>query len=104
MSTPNDIARKIAAIRKRREQPVTRRRTSQYGMIVRFATELTAAVGVGLAMGYYLDQWLGTSPLFLLLCMLFGTAAGFVTIKRVNDAYVQEMQKSSDEAQETLDK
>ncbi len=39
--------------------------------------ELGLAVVIGLAAGYYLDQYLGTSPWMLLLWLVFGLAAGF---------------------------
>jgi ATP synthase protein I len=32
---------------------------------------------VGLAVGYYLDKWLGTEPWLLLTFLLLGIAAGF---------------------------
>jgi ATP synthase protein I len=32
---------------------------------------------VGLAMGYYLDKWLGTKPWLLLIFLVFGIIAGF---------------------------
>ena len=38
-----------------------------------FATNL----GIGIAGGYFLDRWLETQPVFLLLGLLLGTASGF---------------------------
>ena len=32
---------------------------------------------VGLAMGYYLDKWLGTKPWLLLIFLVLGIVAGF---------------------------
>lgn len=40
--------------------------------------EFAATVIGGLALGYYLDEWLGTEPLFLMLCV-FGALAGTVS-------------------------
>ena len=39
--------------------------------------ELGLSVAIGLFVGYYMDQWLGTQPWMLLLWLVFGLAAGF---------------------------
>jgi len=43
---------------------------------------MAIATVIGLAGGYYLDRWLGTKPVFLLLGLGFGNAAGFVIFFR----------------------
>ena len=43
---------------------------------------LVIATVLGLAGGYYLDRWLGTSPWLTLIGLLFGIAAGFVNLFR----------------------
>jgi ATP synthase protein I len=43
---------------------------------------LVLATVIGLAGGYYLDKWLGTSPWLTLIGLLFGIAAGFVNLFR----------------------
>jgi len=49
---------------------------------------MVLATVIGLAGGYYLDRWLGTKHVFLLLGLGFGIAAGFViffrSVKRAN--------------------
>lgn len=50
---------------------------------MRAASELVAGVLVGTGLGYLLDQQLGTKPLFLIVLMMFGVAAGFVNIARL---------------------
>jgi len=58
--------------------------------------ELGLAVVIGLAAGYYLDQYLGTSPWMLLLWLVFGLAAGFRgvirAISRADKAAAEEAQ------------
>lgn len=49
----------------------------------RFAVEIVAATAVGSAIGWQLDQWLGSKPWFLLVFMLLGLAAGFINLMRV---------------------
>ena len=43
---------------------------------------LVAATAIGLAIGYGLDRWLGTSPWLTLTFTLFGIVAGFVNLFR----------------------
>ena len=43
---------------------------------------MVLATVIGLAGGYYLDQWLGTKPWLLLLGVGFGITAGFVIFFR----------------------
>jgi ATP synthase protein I len=43
---------------------------------------LVLATVIGLAGGYYLDKWLGTSPWLTLMGLGFGIAAGFVNLFR----------------------
>lgn len=41
---------------------------------------IAAAAGLFAVGGYYLDRWLGTSPLFLLCGTLVGAAAGLLNL------------------------
>ncbi len=50
---------------------------------MRIGVEIVAALIVGVAIGYFLDQWLGTKPWFLLLFFVLGAAAGFMNVFRV---------------------
>jgi len=43
---------------------------------------LVAATAIGLAIGYGLDGWIGTSPWLTLVFTLFGIAAGFINLFR----------------------
>jgi len=43
---------------------------------------LVLATVIGLAGGYYLDKWLGTSPWLTLIGLGFGIVAGFVNLFR----------------------
>jgi ATP synthase protein I len=43
---------------------------------------LVLSTVIGLAGGYYLDRWLGSSPWLTLIGLLFGIAAGFVNLFR----------------------
>jgi ATP synthase protein I len=62
---------------------------SQTANLVNLGTMLFACVAVGLALGYFADRWLGTSPWLLLIGLGFGIAAAGVnfyrTIKSLNE-------------------
>jgi ATP synthase protein I len=49
----------------------------------RVLSEFVAGVIAGGAIGWFLDKVFGTSPLFLLIFGMFGTAAGFWNVYRV---------------------
>lgn len=48
------------------------------------------AVGIGFLVGYWLDRWLGTSPLFMLVFFFLGVAAGIVNVVRTANAVDRE--------------
>lgn len=56
--------------------------------------EITVGIGMGLAIGIGLDELLGTQPLFLLLMLLLGFAAGM----RLAIASAQEVSKGKQDS------
>lgn len=50
---------------------------------MRVSVELVAALAVGVAIGWGLDRWLGTMPLFLVIFVLLGGAAGIMNVWRM---------------------
>lgn len=53
------------------------------GTGLRAGSELVAGVIVGGGIGYLIDRQVGTSPLFLIVMMMFGMAAGFWNVYRL---------------------
>lgn len=49
---------------------------------MRLGVEMVSALVVGVAIGYFLDRWLGTKPWLMLLFFLLGSAAGFLGVYR----------------------
>lgn len=49
----------------------------------RVLTEFVAAVVVGALIGWQIDEWVHVSPLFLLVFLGLGTAAGFWNVYRI---------------------
>ncbi len=52
------------------------------GIAFRLTTELVAGVFVGGAIGWVLDQWLGTTPWLMLVFFFIGVAAGILNVYR----------------------
>lgn len=52
------------------------------GPALRMGVELVAGLVVGCVLGYYIDKWLGTFPLFFIICFFLGAAAGFKNLLR----------------------
>jgi ATP synthase protein I len=48
------------------------------------------AVIIGFGIGYVLDRWLGTSPLFVIVFFFFGVAAGIVNVVRTVNAVTRD--------------
>ena len=53
-----------------------------YGTGLQAGIEVVAGVGLGTLIGWALDRWLGTMPLFLIVFFLLGAAAGVLNAYR----------------------
>ncbi len=49
-----------------------------------FISELAAAMLVGGFLGYYIDRWFATEPLFFTICLFLGVAAGVLNIYKLS--------------------
>ncbi len=62
---------------------------ASFGKALKISTELVAAVVVGATIGYLLDNWFDTKPLFIVCFFLIGIAAGlrnvFRSARKMND-------------------
>lgn len=72
----NKLEEKIHAARKQMDASTSEGSPSPASFGMRAGLDLVSGVAVGTATGYVLDRWLETLPLFMLLCMALGTAAG----------------------------
>lgn len=79
----DDFEARLARARGRRESASARtQRSTALGLAFRLSVELVAGVVVGTGIGWFLDRWLGTAPLLLIVFFLLGVAAGFVNVFR----------------------
>ncbi len=54
------------------------------GLGLRIGVELISALGVGLAIGWGLDRWLGTKPWLMVVFFFLGAAAGILNVYRAS--------------------
>jgi len=57
------------------------------GKAFRLVTELVVGLVVGGGIGWYLDQWLGTTPIMLLIFFILGIAAGVLNVMRAAQSF-----------------
>lgn len=85
----NDLKQRIAAAKARKEKAEAEAESKSGSALppsarlaLRAATDLVAAVVVGAFLGYLLDQWLGTTPWFMIAMFFLGFVAGILNIYR----------------------
>ena len=66
------------------------------GFLSSLGISMVAATIIGLAMGYYLDRWLGTSPWLTVLFLGFGVAAGFRNLFVLTNRELKRQQKEDE--------
>ncbi len=71
-----------AAKRSQTPKPRSDEHYSQASLAWRMVIELCAGLGIGFGIGYTLDWLLGTLPIFMVLFVLLGLAAGVKTMLR----------------------
>jgi ATP synthase protein I len=54
-----------------------------FGLGMRVAVELASALALAVAIGWGLDHWLHTAPIFIALFVLLGGAAGVLNVWRL---------------------
>jgi ATP synthase protein I len=76
------LGERLDDARRRTEQRPQEAPPTSLGVAFRFATELMVAVAVGGGLGWLLDHFLGTRPIFLIVMVLIGAAAGIRNVMR----------------------
>jgi F0F1-type ATP synthase assembly protein I len=77
------LQRKIDSARPHGDEDVTPDSTTAgFGKAMHLGMELIVGVGVGGIIGYWIDQWLGTLPVFFILLFFLGFAAGLRNMLR----------------------
>ncbi len=70
------------SIKKAKKKAEGEERVGGSGGAMKTSVDLLAGVIVGSVVGYNLDKWLGTLPLFFIICFFLGVAGSFLNIYR----------------------
>lgn len=79
ISTRLKIAKKNIKKNKEKNTGVN---AASFGKALKISTELVASVVVGSTIGFLLDNWFGTKPLFIICFFFMGVAAGILSVFR----------------------
>ena len=105
MTDQNDSADRLKALEARikaakgeERKPHSEEHYSQANMAWRMVIELVAGLAIGFGIGYGLDAVFNTTPIFMVLFIFFGLAAGVKTMMRSaaemqNEALAKEADK-----------
>ena len=55
-----------------------------FGIAMRMGTEFVAAVFVASFIGFYLDKWLDTKPILMIIFFFLGAATGILNVVRTS--------------------
>lgn len=85
MSEPDDSLPSLGSLQDRIDEAKRRQESKVIkddepvspGDAMKMGVELVAGVAVGSVFGYFVDKWLGTMPLFFIICFFLGAVAGF---------------------------
>ena len=89
MKDLEDLKTRLKIAKSKYEKPKNEKRGIFLGNAFKLGTELVAAVVVGTIIGFILDNWFDTKPLFILIFFFVGFAAGILNVVRT----AKEMQK-----------
>jgi ATP synthase protein I len=65
------------------------------GFLSSVGISMVASTLIGLAMGHYLDKWLGTSPWLTLIFLGFGIVSGFRNIYILTERELKRQQEEN---------
>lgn len=93
---------RIAAAKGEDARPSSEEHYSQANMAWRMVIELVSGLGIGFGIGYGLDVLFGTTPIFMVLFIFLGLAAGVKTMMRSaremqNEALAKQADKNEEE-------
>lgn len=73
--------------------PVLKNEMSGVGQAFRIGAELISSLIVGTGIGWFLDNWLGTKPWFMIIFIFLGGAAGIMNVYRTGMRMVDDVEK-----------
>ena len=86
MSTFNkekNLSKRIDVALAKKDNKQTFKNKDTLNIYYRVGTELLAGLIIGAGMGWVVDQWINTTPLFLIIFFIIGGIAGIYNLWRV---------------------
>ncbi len=83
----DDLDARLREARKGPERPRQSSAQREMSFAYRVMVEMIAGLGFGAFVGWWLDKWLGTKPILLVVMILVGFAAGAWNAYRASQAY-----------------
>ena len=86
MSTLNkekNLSKRIDVALAKKDNKQTFKNKDTLNIYYRVGTELLAGLIIGAGMGWVVDQWINTTPLFLIIFFIIGGIAGIYNLWRV---------------------
>ena len=86
MSTLNkkkNLSKRIDVALAKKDNKQTFKNQDSLNIYYRVGTELLAGLLIGAGIGWTLDQWINTTPLFLIIFFILGSIAGIYNLWRV---------------------
>ena len=78
----DQVSEKIEEIKSRKKKNDNTQkqiRGKQISIAMRISIELIIAVMIGAILGWYIDKWLDTKPIFLIILLILGIVSGIKT-------------------------
>jgi len=102
---PHDHLRKFSdrvkkAQKRGKQAPAHKARGTLIGMAYRLSVELVVGVSVGGFIGWWLDKWFATAPIFFLLMLVLGMVAGILNVIRAAREMQDKVQLDNDNENE----
>lgn len=79
------------------QAPKLRSESSGFGQAFRIGAELISALLVGVGLGWFLDSWLDTKPLMMILFIFLGGAAGIINVYRTAMRMAEEAEGTAEQ-------
>lgn len=79
------LQEKIDVIKNAEQNDPASSSTADMSQAMRLVIDLSAGVMMGVGVGYFLDRWLTTLPLFMIIGVFLGVAAGVKNMMRSAD-------------------
>ena len=83
MKDLNEISARLEIAKKNIKKNIKKNKSlnvTSFGKAMKISTELVAAVVVGAALGFILDNWFDTKPILTICFFFMGVAAGILNV------------------------